>query len=120
VRCLRLTASVQRSRRLKYRACALAVSQSRTIDIYSRVDGALTGLLARHLKSCDSVDYRLTAGEGVATAGERDTWRQQTAQPGCSRLARQTDRLPERRRAMIYLSRSWASRAITSVDFNAK
>jgi hypothetical protein len=26
------------------------------IDIYSRVDGALAGLLARHLKSCDSVD----------------------------------------------------------------
>jgi hypothetical protein len=89
VRCLRLTASVQRSRRLKYRACALAVSQSRTIDIYSRVDGALAGLLARHLKSCDSVDsrrltslgrlYRLTAGEGEATAGERDTRRQRLA-----------------------------------------
>jgi hypothetical protein len=33
-----------------------------TIDIYSRVDGALVGLLAFHLKSCDSVDYRPTAG----------------------------------------------------------
>jgi hypothetical protein len=33
-----------------------------TIDIYSRIDGALVRLLARHLKSCDSVDYRLTAG----------------------------------------------------------
>jgi hypothetical protein len=33
----------------------------RDIDIYSRVDGALAGLLARHLKSCDSVDYRLAA-----------------------------------------------------------
>jgi hypothetical protein len=30
------------------------------------------------------------------------------------------DRLLEQRRAMTYLSRSWASRAITSVDFNAK
>jgi hypothetical protein len=49
------------------------------IDIYSRVDGALAGLLARHLKSCDSVDYRLTAGEGEATAGERDTRRQRLA-----------------------------------------
>jgi hypothetical protein len=30
-------------------------------DIYSRVDSALAGLFAQHLKSCDSVDYRLTA-----------------------------------------------------------
>ena len=32
------------------------------IDIYSRVDGALAALLAFRLKSCDSVDCRLTAG----------------------------------------------------------
>jgi hypothetical protein len=33
------------------------------IDIYSRVDGALAGLLARHLKSCDSVDCRGGRGD---------------------------------------------------------
>jgi hypothetical protein len=32
------------------------------IDIYSRLDGSLAGLLAFRLKSCDSVGCRLTAG----------------------------------------------------------
>jgi hypothetical protein len=65
-------------------ACVYLTSQGQCItqlvtDIYSRVDGALAGLLARHLKSFDSVDYRLTAGEAAATAGERDTRRQRLA-----------------------------------------
>jgi hypothetical protein len=70
------------------------------IDIYSRLDGSLAGLLAQHLKSCESVDYRPTAarerrlpasetqqGERLATAGSNAAGLQRDA-PGERRRRR--------------------------------